>query len=61
LELNGTHLPLIYADDVHSQGQNTSSIKKDKETPLHAGKEVGIEMKEGKFKYMLMSRHQKAE
>jgi hypothetical protein len=44
LKLNGTHQPLAYADDVNIVGENTDTIKKNKEALLDASKQVGLEV-----------------
>jgi hypothetical protein len=59
LKLNGTHQLLAYLDDVNIVGENTDTIKKNKEALLDANKEVGLEVNPEKTKYMLMSRSQK--
>jgi hypothetical protein len=41
LELNGTHPPLVYADDVNLLGDNIDTIKKNTETLIGSSKEVG--------------------
>jgi hypothetical protein len=61
LKLNGTHQLLAYADDVNTVEENIDTIQKNTEALLDAGKEVGLEAKPEKTKYMLMSHYQKAE
>jgi hypothetical protein len=58
LKLKGAHQLLAYADDVNLLGDNMDTIKKDKETVIDTGKEVGLEINVEKTKYMLLSRHQ---
>jgi hypothetical protein len=58
LKLNGTHQLLAYADDVNLLGDNIDTIKKNAETLIDAGEEVGLEINIEKTKYMLLSRHQ---
>jgi hypothetical protein len=58
LKLNGTHQLLAYADDVNLLGDNIATIKKNTETLIDAGKELGLEMDIKKAKYILLSRHQ---
>jgi hypothetical protein len=57
LKLNGTHQLLAYSDYI-IMGENTDTIKKDKEALLDASK-VGLEVNLEKAKYMLMSYSQK--
>jgi hypothetical protein len=58
LKLNGTHQLLAYADGI-IVGENTDTIKKNKEALSDASKEAGIEVNPEKTKYMLMSHNQK--
>jgi hypothetical protein len=58
LKLNGTHQFLAYADDVNLLGDNIDTIKKNIETLIDASKEVGLEIKVDKTKYMLLPRQQ---
>jgi hypothetical protein len=58
LKLDGTEQLLAYADDVNLLGDNMDTIKKNTETLIDAGKEVGLEINIEKTKYMLLSRHQ---
>jgi hypothetical protein len=60
LKLNGTHHLLLYADDANLLGDNTETKKKNTETLIDAGKEVGLEINTEKTKYMLLSSHQSA-
>jgi hypothetical protein len=57
LKLNGTHQLLAYTDDVNLLGDNIDTVKKNTETLIDAGKEVGLEINLEKTKYMLLSRH----
>jgi hypothetical protein len=41
LKLNGIHQLLVYADDVNLLGDHIDTIKKNTETLIDAGKEVG--------------------
>jgi hypothetical protein len=55
LKLNGTQQLLAYADNVNLLGDNIDTIKKNTETLIDAGKEVGLEINVEKSKYMLLS------
>jgi hypothetical protein len=44
LKLYRTHQLLAYADDVNLLGDNVDAIKKNTETLIDAGKEVGLEI-----------------
>jgi hypothetical protein len=57
LKLNGTHQLLIYADDVNLLGDDIETIKKNTQTLIDAGKEVGLEVNTEKLN-MLLSRQQ---
>jgi hypothetical protein len=59
LKLNGTHQLLAYADDVNLLGDNIDTIKKNTETLIDVSKEVGLEIKAGKSKDMLLYRRKK--
>jgi hypothetical protein len=56
LKFNGTHKLLAFADDVNLLGDNIDIINKNTETLIDASKEVGLEVKVEKTKYMLVSR-----
>jgi hypothetical protein len=58
LKLNGTRQLLAYADYVNLLGNNTDTIKKNKETLIDANKQVALEINVEKTKYMLLSCHQ---
>jgi hypothetical protein len=55
-KLNGTHQLLAYADDVNLLGDNIDTINRNTETLIDASKEIGLEVKVEKTKYMLVSR-----
>jgi hypothetical protein len=58
LELNGTHQPLIYADDVNLQGDNINIIKKNNEALVDASKEVVLQVNTKSLStYTFMSHH----
>jgi hypothetical protein len=56
LKLNEKHQLLVYAD-VNLLCGNIDAIKKNTESLIHASKEVGVEVKEEKTKYMLLSKN----
>jgi hypothetical protein len=58
--LKGTHLLLVYADDVNIVGENIDTIQRITKALLDASKEIGLEVNPEKTKYMLVSRCQKA-
>jgi hypothetical protein len=58
LKLND-HL-LAYAADINLPGANIDTIKKNTETIIDAGREVGQEANVEKTKYKLLSCHQNA-
>jgi hypothetical protein len=60
LKLNDTHQLLVYADDVNILGGSIHSIKKNAEELMIGSKEIGLEVKGEKTKYMVMSRNQNA-
>jgi hypothetical protein len=60
LDSNGTHQLLAYADEVNLLGDNLSTINKNTETLIDAGKEVNLEANVEKTIYILVSRDQNA-
>ena len=60
LKLNVTIQLLVYADDVNILGRSIHTIKKNAEALIFTGKEVGLEVKEDKTKYMFMPRDKNA-
>ena len=62
LKLNGTHQPLVYADDISARilGRSVHTIKENAETLIESTKETGLEVNADKTKYMVMSRDQNA-
>jgi hypothetical protein len=59
LKLNGKHQLFIYAD-VNMLGGIIHATKKNTEALVVAGKEIGLEVKADKTKYMAMSQDQNA-
>jgi hypothetical protein len=51
---------LAYADDVNLLGDNIDTIMRNTESLIVASKEVGLEIKAEKTKYMFVSRDQNA-
>jgi hypothetical protein len=49
LKLNGTHQHLAYAHDVNLQGGNIDAMKRNIETLVVGGREVGLEINVGKY------------
>jgi len=60
LKLNGTHLLLVYADDVNILGGSIHTVRENAEALIVASKEIGLEVNVGKTKYMVMSEDQNA-
>jgi len=56
LKLNGTHLLLVYADDVNILGGSVHTVKENAEALAVARKERGLEVNADKTKCMVMSR-----
>ena len=60
LKLNAAHQLLAYADDVNILGGSVHTVKKNAEALVAATKEIGLEVKAHKTKYMTVSRDQNA-
>jgi hypothetical protein len=58
LKQNGTLQLLVCADDVNLLGDNIDTTKKNTETILDIGKEVGLEVNTEETMYTWMSHHQ---
>jgi len=61
LKLNGTHQPLIYADNANILGRSIHAMKKNTAGLVVASQEIGLEVNAEKTKCMVMSRDQNAE
>jgi hypothetical protein len=60
LKLNGTHQPLVYADDVNLLEDNIDTIKKNTETLIDGSREDVLEVNAEKTKCMVISCHENA-
>ena len=60
LKLNGTHPLLVYANEFNILGGSVHAVKEIAEALVVASKEIGLEVKADKTKYMAMSRDQNA-
>jgi hypothetical protein len=58
MQLNGRHQFLVYFDNVNVLGENINTISKNREDPLQASREDGLEENRGKTKYTVVSRDQ---
>jgi hypothetical protein len=56
LKLNDTHKLLVYVDDVNILGASVHTTKKSAEALVVGSKEIGLEAKAEKTKYIVMSR-----
>ena len=57
---NGKHQLLAYADYVNILGGSIHTLKENAEALVAATREIGLEVRAGKTKYMVMSRDQNA-
>jgi poly(3-hydroxyalkanoate) synthetase len=55
-ELNGTHQLLVYSNDVNTLGENTNTIRENKQALSEASWKVGLQVNTEKTKYICMSR-----
>ena len=55
MKQNGTHQLLVYADGTNILDGSIYTIKKNKECPVFASKESGLEVNADKTTYMVMS------
>jgi hypothetical protein len=60
LKLDGTHQPLFYAANVNILGGSLYTIQEKAEALLVTSKEIGLDVIDGKTKYMVFSRVQNA-
>jgi hypothetical protein len=60
LRFNGTHKPLVYADDVNILGGSMQTINKNTEALVVFSKEIGLKVNADKTKYVAESRQQNA-
>ena len=60
MKLNGTHPFLVYADDISIVGGSVFTIQENAEALVVASKEIGLEVKADKTKYVVMSRDKNA-
>jgi hypothetical protein len=60
LKLNGTHMLLVYADDVNMLGWSIHTIKRNMKAVVIANKEIGLEVNAETTKYMVTSWDQNA-
>jgi hypothetical protein len=55
LKLNGTHLLLVCANEVHLLGDNIGTIKKNTGTLIDTSKEVGLEVNRKSYVFVAVS------
>jgi hypothetical protein len=55
MKFNGTHQLLVNADDVNILGGSVHAIKENEEALIVTSKEISLEEKVDKTKYMVMS------
>jgi len=60
LELNGTHLLVVYVDDVNVLGGSVHTVKKNAEALIMARRETELEVSADKTNYMVTCRDQNA-
>ena len=60
MKINGTHQPLVYADDVNILGGSVHTVKEITEVLVVTCKRTGLEINADKTKYMVTSRDQNA-
>ena len=58
LDMNGKYQLLVYAYDVNMLGENLRTVRENAEIFIKATKDIGLEVKSKKTKYMITSRHQ---
>jgi len=60
LKLDGTHWPLVYANDVNILEGSIHTIKENAEALVVASKKIGLEVNADETKYMVMPQDQNA-
>ena len=56
MKVNGTHLLLVYADEVNTLGESVHTVEGNAKCLSVASKEIGLEVNADKTKYRVMSR-----